>query len=83
MARGSSRVVGGSTARPPRKRSRETGCRAPWMGRREELDRGLIHRGEGIPARTHRPGLRQIVNGMLAVVAPTTRNARSQLRGGR
>jgi hypothetical protein len=27
-------VHGGSPARPPRKRSRGAGCRAPWMGRR-------------------------------------------------
>jgi hypothetical protein len=41
MAGRSSGVAGGSTARPPRKRSRDTGCRVPWINTQ----------GEGIPAR--------------------------------
>jgi hypothetical protein len=47
MARGSGGVVRGSPARPPRKRSRDTGCRAPWMCTRGARSRGEKWRGEG------------------------------------
>jgi hypothetical protein len=83
-----SRVESMAAAQAPNPPRRLASHPSAWLWPRFDGGRGVVGfhlyaRDKGIPARTHRPGLRQIVNGMLVVVAPTTRNARSQLRGGR